>query len=317
MTRRRRPLPPLRVPAFVRYLDLVVLLLALPLFLLADLPLAAYLVGGGAWVLQRIVQLLLQRRAEASDDPRMVAGCTAGSMIARGWFCALAIFGVGLAEGDEAGLSAALLVIALFTVYFTVRMILRPIERGEHDDRGHRSRSPSARRPEPANQDPDRRRALPRARDPARRAARQRGQERGVQAPERVQARQLDLAPDRARRHEHQQGGAVPVPRLALTIVAWVYIANRMQARPNRVQTAVETLYQFMKSNIAEGNMDRRMAAKWFTFVGTLFLFIWFSNLIGYIPLPTNTEHKVNVFGVELPSFAIYAATANISVPLA
>jgi hypothetical protein len=123
-----RPLPPLKVPAFVRYLDLVVLLLALPLFLLADLPIAAYLVAGGAWILQRIVQLLMQRRAEASDDPRVVAGWTAGSMIARGWFCALAIFGVGLAEGDEAGLSAAVLVIALFTVYFMVRMILRPIE---------------------------------------------------------------------------------------------------------------------------------------------------------------------------------------------
>jgi F-type H+-transporting ATPase subunit a len=102
----------------------------------------------------------------------------------------------------------------------------------------------------------------------------------------------------------------------AFTIAAWVYIANRMQARPNRVQTAVETLYQFMKTAITETNMDRRMAAKWFTFVGTLFLFIWFSNLIGYLPLPTNTEHKVNVFGAELPTFAIYAATANISIPL-
>ena len=100
-----RPLPPLKVPAFVRYLDLVVLLVvALPIFLLADLPIAAYLVGGGAWVLQRVVQVLMQRRAEASDDPRVVAGWTAGSMIARGWFCALAIFGVGIAEGDEAGL---------------------------------------------------------------------------------------------------------------------------------------------------------------------------------------------------------------------
>jgi hypothetical protein len=124
-----RPLPPLKVPAFVRYLDLVVLLfVALPIFVLADLPLAAYVVGGGAWIFQRIVQVLMQRRAEASDDPRVVAGWTAGSMIARGWFCALAIFGVGLAEGDEAGLSAALLVIALFTVYFLVRMVLRPIE---------------------------------------------------------------------------------------------------------------------------------------------------------------------------------------------
>ena len=90
--------------------------------------------------------------------------------------------------------------------------------------------------------------------------------------------------------------------------------ATACRQRPNRVQTAVETLYQLMKGNIAEGNMDRRMAAKWFTFVGTLFLFIWFSNLIGYLPLPTNTEHKVNVFGLELPTFALYAATANISV---
>jgi F-type H+-transporting ATPase subunit a len=102
----------------------------------------------------------------------------------------------------------------------------------------------------------------------------------------------------------------------ALTIITWLYIANRMHQRPNRVQTAVETLYQLMKGNIAEGNMDRRMAAKWFTFVGTLFLFIWFSNLIGYLPLPTNTEHKVDVFGLQLPSFALYSATANISVTL-
>jgi len=123
-----RPLPPLRVPAFVRYLDLVVLVLAFPIFLLAELPIAAYVVAGVAWLAQRVVQLLMQRRAEASDDPRVIAGWTAGSMIARGWFCALAIFGVGIAEGDEAGLSAAVLVIALFTVYFMVRMILRPIE---------------------------------------------------------------------------------------------------------------------------------------------------------------------------------------------
>lgn len=124
----RPELPPLRVPGWIRFLDLFVLAAALPLFLLAGLPIAAYLVGGGVWILQRAVQIVLQRRAEASDDPRIVAGYTAGSMIARGWMCALAIFGVGLAEGDEAGLSAALLVIGLFTVYFTVRMITRPID---------------------------------------------------------------------------------------------------------------------------------------------------------------------------------------------
>jgi F-type H+-transporting ATPase subunit a len=102
----------------------------------------------------------------------------------------------------------------------------------------------------------------------------------------------------------------------AAATATMLYVAKRMQERPNRVQTAVESAYQLMRTNITEGNMDRRMAAKWFTFVGTLFLFIWFSNMLGYIPLPTNTEHKVNILGAHIPTFAIYAATANLSVPL-
>jgi len=101
-----------------------------------------------------------------------------------------------------------------------------------------------------------------------------------------------------------------------LTVVTMVYIANRMQARPNRVQTAVETLFVTMRDTITRGNMDPQMAAKWFPFLGALFLFIWFSNLIGYIPLPTNTEHPIDVFGLQVPAFALYAATANLSVPL-
>jgi F-type H+-transporting ATPase subunit a len=102
----------------------------------------------------------------------------------------------------------------------------------------------------------------------------------------------------------------------AFTTATMIYVAKRMQEKPNRVQTAVESAYQLMRTNITEGNMDRKMAARWFTFVGTLFLFIWFSNMLGYIPLPTNTEHKVDILGAQIPTFAIYAATANLSVPL-
>jgi F-type H+-transporting ATPase subunit a len=101
-----------------------------------------------------------------------------------------------------------------------------------------------------------------------------------------------------------------------LTIVAMIWIADRMQQRPNRVQTAVELLFSLMRDNITRGNMDDSLAAKWFPFLGALFLFIWFSNLIGYIPLPTNSEETFNVFGAHIPDFALYAATANISVPL-
>jgi F-type H+-transporting ATPase subunit a len=101
-----------------------------------------------------------------------------------------------------------------------------------------------------------------------------------------------------------------------LTIVTMVWIAGRMRQRPNKVQTAVEVLYSLMRDNITRGNMDDRSAAKWFPFLGTLFLFIWFNNLIGYLPLPTNSEQTFDIFGAHIPSFALYAATANISVPL-
>jgi F-type H+-transporting ATPase subunit a len=95
-----------------------------------------------------------------------------------------------------------------------------------------------------------------------------------------------------------------------------LWISRRMQMRPNKVQTAVETLYSLMRDNITRGNMPDSMAARWFPFLGALFLFLWWSNIIGYLPLPTNSEQSFNLFGVHIPSFALYAATANISVPL-
>lgn len=102
----------------------------------------------------------------------------------------------------------------------------------------------------------------------------------------------------------------------ALTIGTMVWISKRMQQKPNRVQTAIEVAYDMTKNTIAGPNLEPRMASRWFPFLAALFFWIWFSNMIGFIPLPTNTEHTINIFGVEIPSFAIYAATANLSIPL-
>jgi F-type H+-transporting ATPase subunit a len=101
-----------------------------------------------------------------------------------------------------------------------------------------------------------------------------------------------------------------------LTVGTMVYVAKRMQQKPNRVQTAVEAAYDLTYNTITRGNMEPEMAAKWFPFTATLFFFIWFSNIIGYFPLPVNTAEKLNVFGLELPAFGLYAATANLSIPL-
>ena len=103
----------------------------------------------------------------------------------------------------------------------------------------------------------------------------------------------------------------------ALTIWVMVFIARRMAMKPNRVQTAVEVAFDLTKNNIVGTNLEGRLAVKWFPFIATLFFFIWFSNLIGYLPLPTNTQETIDVFGINMPAFGIYAATANISMPLA
>ena len=101
-----------------------------------------------------------------------------------------------------------------------------------------------------------------------------------------------------------------------LTTVTMVRVAKRMQEKPNNVQTAVEAGYDFANNIIVRANMGEGLATKWFPFIATLFFFILFSNLIGYLPLPINSAEPIDVFGVEIPALAIYAATANISIPL-
>jgi F-type H+-transporting ATPase subunit a len=103
----------------------------------------------------------------------------------------------------------------------------------------------------------------------------------------------------------------------AATIGTLTFIASRMRREPNRVQMAVEIAYDLVRNYITRGNIpDDQLARRWFPYIGGLFFFIWFSNMIGLVPLPFNTEHTTSLFGLEVPTFGLYAATANISVPI-
>jgi hypothetical protein len=113
----------------LKHLDLVVLALALPVFALAGLPLLGWAAAAVAWVAQRAIAELANRKARASDDPRTVAGLLTGSMIGRGWLVALCIFGAGMID-REAGLTAGVLSILLFTMWFTTQMATRPFDMG-------------------------------------------------------------------------------------------------------------------------------------------------------------------------------------------
>jgi F-type H+-transporting ATPase subunit a len=101
----------------------------------------------------------------------------------------------------------------------------------------------------------------------------------------------------------------------ALTLGTMLWVANRMQKRPGRLQVAVEWMYDLMMRTTRD-TMDEKMAAKWFPLIFTLFIFIFITNLIGYIPLPVNTAQTFNVFGVHVPAFQIYAADTNVALPM-
>ena len=111
-----------------RNLDLALLALALPVFVLAGLPLLGYATGLVIWLMWRTLGAYAERKARDTDDLGRMAAITTGSMIGRGWLMGLTLIAVGISAGDDVGLSAAVLCVVLFTVSFTTKLVLRPIE---------------------------------------------------------------------------------------------------------------------------------------------------------------------------------------------
>jgi hypothetical protein len=111
----------------LRYADLALLVVALPVFIVAGWPLLGYGVAAGAWLAARAIGLLAERRVTtdlAGGERRHAVGVMAMATLGRVWLLALAVLLVGLAE-REAGLAAALLALALFTVHFGARGLSR------------------------------------------------------------------------------------------------------------------------------------------------------------------------------------------------
>ena len=106
-----------------KYVDLLVLAAALAVFLLGELPMLGYAVAAVAWLAQRGIQTLANRRAQAelvAGNRQKAMGIVAATTLGRVWLMATAVLLVGLSE-REAGLAAAVLVLVLFTVSFAAQ----------------------------------------------------------------------------------------------------------------------------------------------------------------------------------------------------
>jgi len=112
----------------VRYFDLALLALALPVFLAADLPLLAWVVVAVVWVAALAVEVYTERRVARelqSGNRRDAMGWVAATTLGRVWTIALAVLLVGLLDDRETGLAAAILSAILFTVHFGGRFLAR------------------------------------------------------------------------------------------------------------------------------------------------------------------------------------------------
>lgn len=115
----------------LRYLDLVLLVLALPVFIAADFAIAGYLAIAGIWFVMYGIELISNRAIEgavARRDRRAAMGWLGATGLARAWIVALGVLIIGLVAGKDAGLAAAVLAAILFTVHLGSRLLLRLTE---------------------------------------------------------------------------------------------------------------------------------------------------------------------------------------------
>ena len=105
--------------------------------------------------------------------------------------------------------------------------------------------------------------------------------------------------------------GSVLTMAFGILFMRW-----RTSVDPDRRQSAGELIYDIAQTQIAEQGLPTKAIGRWFPYVASLFLFILVVNLIGFIPMPLSDE-TFTVFGVELPTLGIYAATSSLAVTLA
>jgi F-type H+-transporting ATPase subunit a len=105
--------------------------------------------------------------------------------------------------------------------------------------------------------------------------------------------------------------GSVLTMALGIVLMRW-----RTSVYADRRQSAGEIIYDIAQTQIAEQGLPTKAIARWFPYVASLFLFILVLNLIGFIPLPLSDD-TFTLFGVELPTLGIYAATSSLAVTLA
>jgi hypothetical protein len=110
----------------VRYLDVIVAVIAAIVAIALGAPVLGCALGAGCWVLQRGVQAVDRRWAQEMSSPRAALGVSLFERFGRIWLLAGAIVVAGLAGGREDGLAAALIIFCAYTIRFVIGLVSGP-----------------------------------------------------------------------------------------------------------------------------------------------------------------------------------------------
>src|SRR4051812_37119023 len=91
-------------------------------------------------------------------------------------------------------------------------------------------------------------------------------------------------------------------------VVGIVFMRVKVGKDPDRKQAVGEMIYEIAQVQVAEQGLPTKAIGRWFPYVASLMVFIWVVNMLGFIPLPLSDE-KVTIFGVTVPTLALFAAT--------
>jgi hypothetical protein len=113
----------------LRYIDLVLLWLTVPLALALGAPPIGLLLAAVVWTGQRFVALAVDRRARRRDSVREAIGLNMATMMVRQWLLAGTVVVAGVGVGREDGVTAAAVLLVAFTISLAATLLLRALSR--------------------------------------------------------------------------------------------------------------------------------------------------------------------------------------------
>lgn len=113
----------------LRYIDLVLLWLTVPLLLVLGAPELGVLVGAVVWTLQRFVALAVDRKAATRETVRQAIGLNMATMFVRMWLVVSAVVAVGAGGSREDGVAASAVLLVAFTISFIATLLHRSLSR--------------------------------------------------------------------------------------------------------------------------------------------------------------------------------------------